>query len=337
MQLRDYIIRRLMVLPILILGVSIVVFSLTRISGSPVGIYLSHEMTPAEVQEIEARFNLDKPLHIQYFYWARGVLQGDLGWSGVAAAPVTEVFPNKLAATMELATASGIVAVALGIWLGTFAGTRRNRLPDHITRIVAVSGASLPLFWLGILMLIIFWANLGWAPIGRSDPAIWASIAHPTGFYTIDAILAGSPQALWDAIWHLLLPALTLGYGATAIIARMMRSSLIEELQQDYVDAARAKGLPERLVVRRHARRNAMIPTVTVIGLTFGFLLQGTITAEIIFRWPGLGRWMAASVLRGDQATIMTYILFTSVLFLLVNLIVDVIYAHLDRRVVLGG
>ena len=129
---------------------------------------------------------------------------------------------------------------------------------------------------------------------------------------------------------------MTLGYGATAIIARMMRSSLVEELQQDYVDAARAKGLAERLVLKRHARRNALVPTVTVIGLTFGFLLQGTITAEIIFRWPGLGRWMADSVLRGDQATLMTYVLFTSVLFLFVNLIVDVVYAHLDRRVTLG-
>jgi peptide/nickel transport system permease protein len=336
MQLRDYIIRRLLVLPFLMLGVSMVVFALTRVGGSPIGIYLSHEMTPAEVAEVEARFHLDKPLPVQYFYWLRGIMQGDFGWSGVSAAPVAEVFPDKFAATMELAIASGIVAVIIGVFLGTYAGARRNRLPDHITRVVAVSGSSLPMFWFGILLLIVFWAQLGWAPIGRSTPEIWESIAHPTGFYTVDAILAGSPAAFWDAIWHLLLPALTLGYGATAIIARMMRSALVEELQQDYVDAARAKGLAERIVLRRHARRNAMVPTVTVIGLTFGFLLQGTITAEIIFRWPGLGRWMAASVVRGDQATLMTYVLFTSVLFLLVNLIVDVVYAHLDRRVTLG-
>lgn len=336
MQLRDYILRRLMILPILILGVSIVVFTLTRVGGSPIGIYLSHEMSPDEVAEIEARYGLDKPLPIQYLNWAGGILRGDFGWSGVSAAPVADVFPNKLAATLELAISAGIVAVFLGITLGTYAGARRNRLPDHITRIVAVSGASLPLFWLGILLLIVFWAQLGIAPIGRSDANIWSSIAHPTGLYTIDAILAGSPTALWDAIWHLLLPAATLGYGATAIIARMMRSSLVEELQQDYVDAARAKGLAERVVINRHARRNALVPTVTVIGLTFGFLLQGTITAEIIFRWPGLGRWMADSVLRGDQATLMTYVLFTSVLFLIVNLVVDVVYANLDRRVTLG-
>lgn len=336
MQLRDYVLRRLLVLPILIIGVSIVVFTLTRVGGSPIGIYLSHEMTPEEVAQIESRFNLDKPVWVQYLYWARGILQGDFGWSGVAAAPVAEVFPNKLAATMELSIAAGLVALFLGISLGTFAGARRNRLPDHITRVVAVSGASLPQFWFGILLLIIFWAQLGLAPIGRSDATIWASIDHPTGLYTLDAILAGSLTALWDAVWHLVLPALTLGYGATAIIARMMRSALVEELQQDYVDAARAKGLAERIVLVRHARRNALVPTVTVIGLTFGFLLQGTITVEIIFRWPGIGRWMADSVLRGDQATLMTYVLFTSVLFLVVNLIVDVVYAHLDRRVTLG-
>lgn len=325
-----------MVLPILIIGTSIIVFALTRIGGSPIGIYLSHEMSPAEVAEIEARFHLDKPLPVQYVYWISGVVRGDLGWSGVAAAPVTEIFPNKLAATMELAVASGLIAVALGIGLGTFAGARRNRLPDHVIRVVAVGGASMPLFWFAILLLIVFWVYLGWFPVGRSDPTIFASIAHPTGLYTLDAILAGSLKALRDAVWHLVLPAIALGYGATAIIARMMRSSLVEELQEDYVDAARAKGLPERLVLRRHARRNALIPTVTVIGLTFGFLLQGTVVAEIVFRWPGLGRWMADAVLRGDQATIMAYVMFTSVLFLMVNLIVDVVYAYLDRRVVLG-
>ena len=336
MNLRDYILRRLVVLPILIIGVSIVVFALTRVGGSPIGIYLSHEMSPSEVAEIKARFNMDKPVWTQYLYWIRGIFQGDFGWSGVAAAPVSDVFPIKLAATMELAFCAGLVALFLGITLGTYAGARRNRLPDHITRIIAVSGASMPQFWFGIILLIIFWANLGIAPIGRSDATIFASIGHPTGLYTIDSIIAGSPKALWDAIWHLILPALTLGFGATAIIARMMRSALVEELQQDYVDAARAKGLAERIVIKRHARRNALVPTVTVIGLTFGFLLQGTITIEIIYRWPGLGRWMADSVLRGDQATLMTYVLFTSVLFLIVNLIVDVVYANLDRRVTLG-
>ena len=336
MQLRDYVIRRLLVLPFLIIGVSMIVFALTRVGGSPIGIYLSHEMTPAQVAEIEARFHLDKSLPVQYFYWARGVLQGDFGWSGVSVAPVAEVFHKKLAATLELSVASGIVAVVMGLWLGTYAGARRNRPADHITRVVAVTGASMPNFWLAILLLIIFWAQLGWMPIGRSTPEIIALVPTWTGLYTIDALLAGNLVAFGDALWHLILPAITLGYGATAIIARMMRSALVEELQLDYVDAARAKGLPERLVLKKHARRNALIPTVTVIGLTFGFLLQGTVSVEIIFRWPGIGKWMADSVLRGDQATLMTYVLFTSIVFLVLNLIVDVIYANLDRRVELG-
>ncbi len=336
MQIKDYIIRRLMILPFLILGTSIIVFALTRIGGSPIGIYLSHEMNPAEVQEMKERFHLDKPVPIQYFYWIKGVFQGDLGWSGVASAPVVDVFPKKFAATMELAIAAGIVAVSLGIAMGTFAGARRNKLSDHIIRVVSVSGASMPLFWFAILLLIVFWVWLGWFPIGRSDPNLFEAIPHPTGFYTIDALLAGNFAAFRDAVWHLIMPAVALGYGATAIIARMMRSSLIEELQEDYVDAAKAKGLAKRVVLKKHARRNALIPTVTVIGLTFGFLLQGTVVAEIIFRWPGLGRWMASAVLRGDQATIMTYVMFTSILFLIVNLVVDIIYANLDRRVVLG-
>jgi peptide/nickel transport system permease protein len=336
-QIRDYVLRRLLVLPLLVVGTSIIVFSLTRIGGSPIGIYLSHEMSADEVAELEDRFHLNDPLPVQYLHWASGVVRGDLGWSGVAAAPVTKVFPTKLAASMELAIASAVVAVVLGLALGTFAGARRNRWPDHLTRIFSISGASMPLFWFAILLLIVFWVNLGWFPVGRSDPDVYRRIAHPTGLYLVDALLAGDLGALGDAIWHLALPAITLGYGATAIIARMMRSSLVEELQEDYVDAARAKGLPERLVLRRHARRNALIPTVTVIGLTFGFLLQGTVVAEIIFQWPGLGRWMADAVLRGDQATIMAYVLFTSVLFLFVNLVVDVVYAYLDRRVVLGS
>jgi peptide/nickel transport system permease protein len=336
MQVRDYVLRRLLVLPFLVLVTTLIVFALIRVGGSPVGAYIEPGMSAEEVQRIEERFGLDEPLPVQYVAWLAGVFRGELGWSAVASAPVSAVFPRKLAATAELAVAAGFVAVAIGISLGTFAARRRDRWPDQVTRVLAVSGASMPTFWFGIVMLIIFWAGFGWFPIGRSDTAMWASIGHPTGLYTVDAILAGSMRALVDALWHLALPAIVLGYTTTAIIARMMRSSLIEELGQDYVDAARAKGLPERLVVRRHARRNALMPTITVIGLTFGILIEGTVVVEIIFVWPGLGRWLSDAVLQGDQATTLAYVLFTSVVFLFLNLIVDVAYAYLDRRVVLG-
>ncbi|MQB01760.1 MAG: ABC transporter permease subunit [Actinobacteria bacterium] len=318
------------------LGVSVLVFGLSRVGGSPIGIYITHEMTPAEVAQVAERYGLDEPLPHQYVAWLRGVAGGDLGWSGVSAAPVSSIIVPKLTATMELAVLAALVAVVLGMSMGTFGGSRRDRLGDHLTRVLAISGASIPIFWFGLLLLILFYLTLGWAPLGRADASIYSQISHPTGFYTIDSILNLHPGAFLDAIRHLALPAITMGYGSTAIIARMMRSSLVEELGEDYVDAARAKGLPERLVVRRHARRNALIPTMTVIGLTWGFLLQGTVVVELIFNWPGLGRWMTDAVLRGDQATIMAYVLVTSVIFLLVNLVVDVAYAYLDRRVVLG-
>jgi len=337
MQIRQYILRRLMLLPVLMLGVSILVFGLSRVGGSPIGIYIEHEMTPAEIAAIEERYGLNDSLPQQYVAWLGGVLRGDLGWSGVSAAPVSELLRPKMMATLELAVLAGLIAVILGIGMGTFGGARRNRLPDHLTRVLAVSGASIPIFWLGLMLLIVFYLSLGWAPLGRADPNIYTRIQPYTGLYTLDSILNLDFGALGDALRHLALPAITMGIGSTAIIARMMRSSLVEELSEDYVDAARAKGLPERIVVRRHARRNALMPTITVIGLTWGFLLQGTVVVELIFNWPGLGRWMTDAVLQGDQATIMAYVLVTSVIFLLVNLVVDVTYAYLDRRVVLGA
>jgi len=337
MQVRDYLIRRIILLPFIMIGVSVIVFVLTRFTGSPVGIYATPNMTPDEVAALEARYLLDQPIPVQYAAWLGGLLRGDLGWSGVSVAPVTEVIGDKITATLELAIAAGLIAILAGIALGTIAGVRRNRGPDHAARFFSILGASTPTFWFGLLLLIPFYLWLDWFPLGRSTTEIFAGIDHPTGLYTIDAILAGSPEALWDAIRHLILPAVVLGFGAMAIIVRMMRSSMVEAMSEEYVDAARAKGLPERIVIRRHARRNAFVPTTTVIGLSFGFLLQGSVAVELIFRWPGLGQWVTSAILSGDQATIMAYVLITAAIFMVVNLVVDIAYAYLDRRVVLGG
>jgi len=333
--LHRYIGRRLLGLPFVILMVSILVFALTRIGGTPIGPYLEPGMTVEEIAALEERFNLDEPLPMQYLAWLGGVVRGELGWSAVAAAPVVDVFRQRIPASFELGMFAALWAVTLGIGLGTFAARRRNRMGDQIAGIVAVGGASMPAFWLGIVLLIVFWSYLGWFPHGRSDANIWASIPHPTNFYTIDAILAGNLNALRDALWHLVLPALTLGYAAVGIVTRMMRSSLLEEMGKDYVDAARARGLPENLVVRRHARRNAFIPTITVIGLSIGIMFEGTVVVETIFGWPGLGNWMADSVLSGDQGTTLAFVIFTSILFVSLNMAVDVLYGYLDRRVVL--
>lgn len=331
-----YIGRRLLGLPLVILMVSVLVFALTRIGGTPIGPYLEPGMTDEEIAALEERFNLDEPLPMQYLAWLGGVVQGDLGWSAVAAAPVVDVFRQRIPASFELGAFAALWAVTLGVGLGTFAARRRNRMGDQVAGVMAVGGASMPTFWLGIVLLIIFWSYLGWFPHGRSDPDIWASISHPTNFYTIDAILAGNVNALKDALWHLVLPALTLGYAAVGIVTRMMRSSLLEEMGKDYVDAARARGLPENLVVRRHARRNAFIPTITIIGLSIGIMFEGTVVVETIFGWPGLGSWMASSVLSGDQGTTLAFVIFTSILFVTINMLVDVMYGYLDRRVVVG-
>lgn len=337
MTIRQYVLRRLLLLPLIMLGVSVIVFTLTRFTGSPVGIYATPDMTPEEVAALEARFRLDEPVPVQYVYWLGGVLRGDLGFSGVSVAPVTEILPLKLAATLELAVAAALVAVLGGIALGTVAGVRRNRLPDHLARLFAISGASTPTFWFALLLLIPLYVGLGLFPLGRSTPEVFDRITHYTGLYTVDALLNADLLAFGDALWHLVLPALTLGFSAMAIIVRMMRSSMVEKMSEEYVEAARAKGLPERLVVRRHARRNALVPTSTVIGLSFGFLLQGSVAVELIYRWPGLGQWVTDAILSGDQATIMAYVLVTSLIFMTVNLAVDVAYAYLDRRVVLGA
>lgn len=336
MQVRAYMIRRLLKLPLMLFLVSVFVFFVSRLGGSPIGIYLDHEQTPEQVRQLEERFGLDKSLPEQYVAWAAGVLRGDLGYSGVAAAPVSEALPAKLAATLELGIGATFIMLFLGVAMGTYAGARRDKAGDHIMRVIAISGASLPLFWFALVMLILFYLVLGWAPLGRSTDSIYVTIAHPTGLYTVDSILAGNWTAFVDALKHLWLPVLLIGYEGTATIARIMRSSLVDELGADYVDAARAKGLPRRLVIKRHARRNALIPTVTVMGVSFGIVLQGAVVVEKIFQWPGMGRWVADAVLRGDQATVMTFVLVIACIFLIVNLVVDVAYAYLDRRIELS-
>jgi peptide/nickel transport system permease protein len=337
MQVREYVIRRLFKLPLVLVAVSILVFALSRLGGSPIGIYLQHDMSQQEVAQLEERYGINDPLPTQYVAWLGGVLRGDLGWSGVAVAPVSEVLPARFISTMELATAGAALAIVFGVGLGTYAGARHNRFADHLTRVITVSAASLPLFWFALLALILFYLVVPIAPLGRFDRDVYSQISHYTGVYTLDAALNLDPRALWDAVRHLALPAFVLGFEGMAVIARMVRSSLVEEMGEDYVESARAKGLPERVVIRRHALRNALVPSVTVIGLSWGILLQGTVVVELVFRWPGMGRWATDAILRGDRATIMAFVLVTSVVFLTVNLIVDVVYAYLDRRVVLGA
>jgi len=233
-----------------------------------------------------------------------------------------------------------IIAVMVGVRLGTISAVKRNKPIDHITRSISLVGVSIPIFWLGLLLLNLFFLQLGWAPGGGrlSNQYMYsytgsAVLKEVTGFYLIDSLLMMNFDIFLDVLWHLLLPAITLSFGTIALLTRIMRSSMLEVLNQDYVKTARSKGLPEKVVINKHVRKNALIPTTTVTGMAFGGLLAGAVLTESIYTWPGLGRWSTQAITGNDPAAIMGFSLFIAIVFTLANLIVDIMYVYLDPRV----
>jgi peptide/nickel transport system permease protein len=342
-KLRDYVIRRLLLLIPVLIGVSIITFALTRLVGDPSAIYVSERCldTPGCVEGIRRQYGFDQPIPVQYVKYMQGLLGGDLGYSQAARLPVTEAIARKFPATVELATASMLFAIAVGIPMGVVSATRRNRPIDHATRIVALSGVSIPVFWLGLMLQVVFYAQLGILPVSqRAATELYAvpgaAVPSITNFYVLDSILVLRGDGLVDAIKHLILPAIALGFVTMAPIVRMMRSSMLEVLNQEYIKTARSKGLSEKVVIRKHARRNALIPTTTVIGLSFGGLLGGAVLTETIFDWPGVGQWSADAITELDPAAIMGFTLLAAIIYVLANLVVDVLYAYLDPRIRLG-
>jgi len=308
-------------------------------AGDPVNSYLSDPERASErqIQAVIDKYGLDEPQYIQYLYWLKGVLQGDLGYSQVANLPVTDAIKLKFPATFEIAILATIIAVVVGIAAGTRSAVKANSAFDQATRVTSLVAVSIPVFWLGLMLLKVFYLDLGWAaaPDGRTSIG-FADVPTPTNFMLIDSLIVGRPDMFWDALMHLALPAITLAFASTAIIVRMMRSSMLEVLGAEYVRTARSKGLPEKVVIKRHARRNALIPTTTVVGLSFGGLLSGAVLTETIFNWPGMGRWAADAAFNLDTAGIMGFTLLAAVIYTLANLTVDIMYAYLDPRVRLG-
>lgn len=336
--MQTYIARRLLLLIPVLIGVSIFVFTLTRLTGNPAAAYITERMSEDQVERIKERLHLDEPVYIQYGYWLNDVLHGDWGISRTDGnRPVTESIKDYLPATFELALVSIFIAIFVGIALGTVSAVRRDSAVDHGTRVMALSGVSLPVFVLALLLQFIFYYHLGWFPADSRYSleylATDARITNYTNFYLVDTLLNGKVDMFIDVLWHLTLPAVTLSFASIAIITRMMRSSMLEVLGQDYIKTARSKGLPERTVIRKHARKNAMIPTTTIIGLAFGALLAGAVLTESIFSWPGLGRWSVRALLSNDWASIMGFTMVVAIVYVLANLIVDLMYAYLDPRV----
>lgn len=336
MEIRDYAIRRLIIFVPTMLFISIVTFALTRIAGSPIAIYASRLSSEEQIERIRELYHLNDPVWVQYYYWFQGVLGGDLGWSSTAGQPVLDAIITRAAASFELAIVGIIFAMAISLTLGTLAGRYSDTWVDHISRGLAVGGMSTPQFWAALLLIFFGYVWLGLFPVGRATNEIWTSIAHPTGFYTLDAMLALNATALGDAIWHLILPALVIGYAESAVITRHLRSEIVEKKQEEYVNAARSRGIKEGTVFAKHIRRNALIPTITVAGLSFIFLMRGIIVVELVFGWPGLGRWVANAATSGDFASVMGFILLIAFVTLALNLVVDVLYAYLDPRIELG-
>jgi peptide/nickel transport system permease protein len=328
-----FVVRRLMLLVPILLGLSILVFLWIRaLPASPAVSLLGERATPESIAQIEEQYGLDEPIHVQYWSYLKTVAQGDLGTTIRSRRPVTDELRERFPATIELTLAALLFAVTLGIPLGFAAAKRYGTWVDHSSLVLSLLGISIPVFFLAILLKYIFAVELGLLPtVGRIDVLI--DIEHPTNFYTIDALLAGDLAAFWDVIKHLILPAIALGSIPLAIIARITRASVLDVQNEDYVRTARAKGLAPRTVDARHIFRNALLPIMTIIGLQAGLLLSGAVLTETVFAFPGMGSWLVEAIRQRDYPILQGGILFVSLVFVLVNLIVDVSYALINPRI----
>jgi peptide/nickel transport system permease protein len=328
-----FVIRRLLLLVPILIGLSILVFLWIRaLPGGPAQSLLGERATESTVREIEEQYGLDDPIHVQYFRYVENVVRGDFGTSIRSRRPVSDELGERFPATIELALAAMLFSVVLGIPLGFFAAKRYGSIFDHGSLLASLLGVSIPIFFLAILLKYIFAIQLGLLPtVGRQDVLI--NIDHPTNFYVLDAIIAGNPEAFWDAIEHLILPAIALGTIPLAIIARITRASVLDVQNEDYVRTARAKGLAPRTVDRRHVLRNALLPISTIIGLQVGLLLSGAVLTETVFAWPGMGTWLVEAIENRNYPVLQGGILFLAVVFVLVNLLVDLSYALINPRI----
>ena len=328
-----YIIRRIMILIPTLLGVSILVFLMLHLTpGDPAELLLGERATDSALQEIREHLGLNEPLHVQYGMFLKRLLKGDLGETIWTRQKVWHEVKERFPATIELSVVALVISCFSGILFGIASATRQYSLFDYLGMVGALVGVSMPIFWLGLVFMLIFSLQLGWLPLsGRLSVGI--ELQTITNFYILDALLTQNWAALKDAVWHIIMPAVTLSTIPTAIVARMTRSSMLEVLRQDYIKTAKAKGLSRFTVTFKHAFRNALIPVVTTIGLQFGVLLGGAILTESIFAWPGVGKWMYDAVMQRDYMVIQGGTLFIAAIFVIINLMVDVLYAVINPRI----
>jgi peptide/nickel transport system permease protein len=301
-------------------------------TGDPTSALAGEHATPELRAQIREQLGLDDPLPVQYVRFLGRLVQGDLGTSVMTRSPVSSELKQFFPATVELATAAMAIAIVVGIPLGAIAGYKHNTFVDLANTVGALVGVSMPIFWLALILLWVFGLKLGWFPTtGRLGSGI--QLETVTNLYVVDALITGNAEAFWSALHHLALPAIALATIPTAFIARITRSSMLDVLSEDYIRTARAKGALERNVVIHHALKNAMLPVFTVIGLQVGLLMAGAILTETIFAWPGMGRWVVNAIVSRNIPVIQTAVIVFALIFVFVNLLVDLTYAWVDPRI----
>jgi peptide/nickel transport system permease protein len=327
-----YLLTRLLFLPIILWAVVTLTFLVLRLApGNPLDAISARAIESAEVERIRAEWGLDRPLWEQYLVFLGGALRGDFGLTLSSGVPVTRLLLDRLPPTIELAVAALVISTFVGVGAGIISATTTSRWLDALARLLSLVGLSVPWFWIAIVLIIIFSVRLEWTPVG-GRVGTGVSYEVITGFMLIDAPLTGNWEALRSWLRHLALPSLAIGLTSAGFVARITRSSMLEVLRADYVRTARAKGLRERMVVLRHALRNAMLPVLTLQGIQFGALLGGAVITEIVFAWPGVGRLLLDGILRRDYPVVQGAVIVVALAYVLVNLAVDLLYHVVDPR-----
>lgn len=331
-----YLLRRVIAtIPVVVL-ISLLVFLLIHAApGDPADLLLSEEASPQDIADARRRWGLDQPIYIQYLRFLANIFSGDLGTSFRYADPVITLIGERLPATIELAIASLLIAIILGIPLGVWAGAKPNSWADNFGSVFGFFGISMPNFWFGIMLILVISGYFNWLPSsGRSTYGV--AQGSETGFYIIQSLAAGNMKAAWDGIKYVIMPAIALGTGMMGLIMRVTRSSVLEIMNEDYVRTARAKGLGERTVLWRHVLRNALVPIITVVGLELGTLLSGSIIVETVFAWPGSGSLLIAAIQSRDYPLITGTVLTYTIAFVVINFTIDILYALIDPRIRFG-
>lgn len=335
--MKEYILKRLGLLVIVLFGVSIITFSLIRLApGDPAVHLVGEHASPQVLENIREKYHLNDPIYVQYFYWLNMALHGDLGRSIESRDLVTNEIVERLPMTLELTLFAIVISSIIGIVAGVISAVKQYSLADYGVMVGALIGVSMPVFWLGLMLIYIFSIQLGLTPVGgRLTTGI--ELHRITGMFVLDSILTLNWPAFVDSLKHLVLPAFALATIPMATVARMTRSSMLEVLRQDFIRTERAKGLSERTVIYKHAVRNALIPIVTVIGMEIGMLMGGAVLTETIFTLPGLGKYITDAILAYDYPVVQGFTLFFATIFVLVNLITDIIYVYIDPRIKYEG